>query len=245
MDLRGVENYFESGRLSAPEVLNAKATARHGGFLKELQRRVDRRNDFTGRSQVRDKERAEMERYFPGLTGKSAKTRSTTGPSKRPLRDLKDQPAAGPAKQTEREGRADFTGREEYDAALHALGAPGSISTARIVPRSTIAEEIKNSPEHRRLYEAAQDFQAIFIRMLLKSMRSTLDRKADILHGGRSQEIFEDMLYDEYSEVMSRQSTFQLSDMLYRQLAPGLGAPGVGAPPEGRSETGSKSGPPT
>jgi hypothetical protein len=50
----------------------------------------------------------------------------------------------------------------------------------------------KNSP----LFRVCQEFEAIFIKQMLNSMRRTVE-KAGLLEGGLAEEFFEDMLYDE------------------------------------------------
>lgn len=74
--------------------------------------------------------------------------------------------------------------------------------------------------EHKRLWDAAQEFQSLFINMMLKGMRSTLNPEADMLHGGRTQEIFEDMLYDERAKSYSKNAGFPLAEQIYLQMAP-------------------------
>ena len=103
----------------------------------------------------------------------------------------------------------------------------GDIASDRLLPKYDIKAETKADPERKRLYEASQEFQAIFVKMMLKAMRSTLNRKGDMLYGGQKQEIFEDMLYDEYSSSMSKNSGFGLADAMYRQLSSAL--PPVGS----------------
>lgn len=74
--------------------------------------------------------------------------------------------------------------------------------------------------EHKRLWQAAQEFQSLFINMMLKGMRSTLNPETDMLHGGRTQEIFEDMLYDERAKSYSKNAGFPLAEQIYLQMAP-------------------------
>jgi flagellar protein FlgJ len=86
-----------------------------------------------------------------------------------------------------------------------------------------IQAEIKADPERKKLYEASQEFQAIFLNQMLSAMRKTVNKDNDLLNGGRTQEIFEDFLYDEYAKSMSRQPGFTLSDEIYRQLSANMG----------------------
>jgi len=69
-----------------------------------------------------------------------------------------------------------------------------------------------------KIKQACSDFEAIFIKQMLDSMRKTVD-KTSLLGGGMAEEIFEDMIYDEYAKKMSNTGNFGLKDMLYRQLS--------------------------
>ncbi|MEQ9365998.1 MAG: rod-binding protein [Leptospirales bacterium] len=103
-------------------------------------------------------------------------------------------------------------------------GAPpavsaGQVSSAQLSQSANIQQEIASDPERKRLYNAALDFQGIFIGKMLKSMRGNLNPENDLLYGGNRQQIFEDMLYDEYSKSMSRSGGFDLADQMYVQLS--------------------------
>ena len=63
------------------------------------------------------------------------------------------------------------------------------------------------------LYEACQDFEAIFIKQMLNVMRQTV-HKSGMINGGAAEEIFEDMLYDEYAAKMARSAGFGLADTM-------------------------------
>lgn len=73
-------------------------------------------------------------------------------------------------------------------------------------------------PKKKELYNVALEFQSLFIKMMLNSMRSTLNKENDLLHGGRVQEIFEDMLYDEYAKTYSKTANLPLAKEIYLQL---------------------------
>jgi Rod binding domain-containing protein len=88
----------------------------------------------------------------------------------------------------------------------------GEKNAAMKVPKKTGVG--KNS----KLYRACQEFEAIFIKQMLNVMRKTVN-KAGLLDGGFAQEVFEDMLYDEYAKKMAEHAGFGLSDSLYRQLS--------------------------
>ncbi|MDA8408885.1 MAG: rod-binding protein [Treponema sp.] len=69
------------------------------------------------------------------------------------------------------------------------------------------------------LYKQCIDFESIFVKMMLKEMRATVDKSADIIGGGFAGDMYQDMLDDEYAKTMSKTAHFGLADDLYRQLA--------------------------
>ena len=83
-------------------------------------------------------------------------------------------------------------------------------SGARVAPN----QHIDRGSE---LYRQCQEFESLFVNMMLKEMRKTVD-KAGLLDGGQAEDIFQDMLYDEYSKDMTRAAGFGLSDQIYTQL---------------------------
>jgi Rod binding domain-containing protein len=69
------------------------------------------------------------------------------------------------------------------------------------------------------LYKVSQEFEAIFIKQMLNVMRKSVN-KTGLMDGGMAEEIFEDMLYDEYAQKMAESGSFGIADMIYRQLNP-------------------------
>ena len=70
-----------------------------------------------------------------------------------------------------------------------------------------------------KLYQACQDFQAVFIKQMLDTMRKTVDKSGGLIQPNEGEKVFEDMLYDEYSKKMSKSAGFDLADNLYKQMA--------------------------
>ena len=82
---------------------------------------------------------------------------------------------------------------------------------ARVAPGSAIDKK-------SALYEQCQQFESIFIKMMLGEMQKTVE-KSGLMDGGYAEEIFSDMLTDEYSKTMAKNANFGLADSLYRQLS--------------------------
>jgi Rod binding domain-containing protein len=68
-----------------------------------------------------------------------------------------------------------------------------------------------------RLYKVSQEFEAIFIKQMLNVMRKSVN-KTGLMDGGMAEEIFEDMLYDEYAQKMAETGSFGIANMIYKQL---------------------------
>ncbi|MDR3237433.1 MAG: rod-binding protein [Spirochaetia bacterium] len=80
-------------------------------------------------------------------------------------------------------------------------------------------ESIKDKEAYKeKLMDACHDMEAIFISKMLKEMRKNVD-KSEWLHGGFAEEIFEDMLYDEYAKQVSRNADMGLAKMLYNEMS--------------------------
>ena len=75
----------------------------------------------------------------------------------------------------------------------------------------------KYDEEKNRLRKVSEDFEALMINQMLKEMRKTVN-KSGLLDGGMSEQIFEDMLYDEYAKEFSKTKTFGLADIIYNQM---------------------------
>ncbi len=68
------------------------------------------------------------------------------------------------------------------------------------------------------LFKASKDFEALFIKQMLNVMRKTVP-KDGILEGGFAEDIFEDMLYDEYAKKMADTARFGIAETIYNQYS--------------------------
>lgn len=78
-------------------------------------------------------------------------------------------------------------------------------------------QDLNNSDQ--KLKKAVSDFSAVFLKMMFKSMRSTLPENK-YLDGGYAEEVFTDMMDKEVSKLGSGQSTFKnLNKVMFEQLS--------------------------
>ena len=73
-----------------------------------------------------------------------------------------------------------------------------------------------NAQRRQELRQAAQAFEAVFIRQLIGSMRSA--RLAEDMFGSQATEQFRDMADSRLADTMSQQGTFGVADMLLAQF---------------------------
>ncbi|VFQ46362.1 rod-binding protein [Desulfoluna butyratoxydans] len=80
-----------------------------------------------------------------------------------------------------------------------------------------------NDPEKKKLKEACQNFEAIFVSQMLKEMRPQGDDP--IFGGSHGRKIYESMQDEQMAEhLTSQRSPLGVGDLLYRQLVEKLDA---------------------
>ncbi len=83
--------------------------------------------------------------------------------------------------------------------------------------QGTPATGTHRRPINTALMNASIEMESLLVGNMLKAMRKTVP-KNEWLHGGQAEEIFEDMLYDEYAMSLSRNSNLGIARMIYDQL---------------------------
>ncbi len=77
----------------------------------------------------------------------------------------------------------------------------------------------KGAQKDKKLWNTCVEMESLFVNQMFKEMRHTI-HKTGWLHGGHAEEIFEDMLYNEYSLKVSKNSKLGLAKMIYDQMSP-------------------------
>ncbi|TGN19290.1 rod-binding protein [Leptospira idonii] len=95
---------------------------------------------------------------------------------------------------------------------------PGRFSSSQLTVTQNIREEISNDPYRKKLYDASVEFESVFVKMMLKEMKNSV-QKEKLIDGGYAEEIFEDMLYDEYSKEISKNESLGLAEQIYKQMS--------------------------
>lgn len=90
--------------------------------------------------------------------------------------------------------------------------------------RNQVTLELPDGDSRTRLEAVAKEFESLFAKQMLDSMRDTLNPDDDMFNGGMAQDIFEDMLYEEYARMLSQEGGLGIADMIVQQFE-GAGAP--------------------
>ncbi len=69
---------------------------------------------------------------------------------------------------------------------------------------------------NRDLKKATDGFEELFVHKMLQVMRKSVP-KTNLLFGGRGEEIFQDMLDENYSKIITKSKAFGLSRVIYEQ----------------------------
>lgn len=112
----------------------------------------------------------------------------------------------------------------QIDAAmLQYNNKPLRVPSGAAQVQATGARVADNAPidKKSKLFEQCREFESIFVKMMLKEMRNSVDKQDSLLSGGWAEDIYSDMLDDEYSKSLAKNAGFGLADQLYKQLARG------------------------
>ena len=111
------------------------------------------------------------------------------------------------------------TGKSFRDELKSTISAQiqGKISSSSITYPSTIREEVANDPYKKKIYNSSVEFESLFVKNMLNEMKKSI-HKTKLIDGGHAEEIFEDMLYDEYAKMMSGNGKIGLAEQVYEHL---------------------------
>ena len=115
-----------------------------------------------------------------------------------------------------------------YQTKINAGGGQAESKLKRLEPSggfdNAVSDAINSgkknvmNKQQKKLWDTCIEAESLFVGKMLKEMRKTVD-KGEWLHGGYAEEIFEDMLYDEYSLQVSKNSNFGMAKLLYNELS--------------------------
>lgn len=74
-----------------------------------------------------------------------------------------------------------------------------------------------DSYNKKNLKDVSREFESLFLNLVLKSMRQTID-KSKLMDGGHAEKLYQGMLDSEYAKIMSKMDHTGLGAMIEKQL---------------------------
>lgn len=78
-------------------------------------------------------------------------------------------------------------------------------------------QSAKGVQDTGKIKKVAEEFESVFLEIVLRSMRNTVD-SSGLMSGGNAGEIYQSMLDGEYSKMMSGTHEVGLADSIEKQL---------------------------
>ncbi len=104
-----------------------------------------------------------------------------------------------------------------YPNLLQSSEAQKSMLAQQGISSSDSAEALRGLEENQEgLKKAASAFEGIFINLLFKEMRKTVNQEEGILPPSHTLSIFQEMLDEEISGQLSKQGAFGIADSVVR-----------------------------
>lgn len=73
------------------------------------------------------------------------------------------------------------------------------------------------TPEQKKLWQAAKDFEGVMLGLVFKQMQAS--QGGDMLGGGAANRTWKDMLNEERAKSLAQHGGLGLADAIYQQLA--------------------------
>ncbi|MBN8218193.1 MAG: rod-binding protein [Spirochaetes bacterium] len=73
---------------------------------------------------------------------------------------------------------------------------------------------LKNPKEQLR--RVSEEMESLFVKMMYSAMKKTVHKEEGMLHGGQAEEVFDDMLTEEYSRRFAKSRSFGIADVIYK-----------------------------
>lgn len=82
---------------------------------------------------------------------------------------------------------------------------------------SELLDQAFKDKDDKKLYKTCQDLESVFLAKMFESMRSTIP-ESKFMPKSFATQTFESMMFDEYSQLISKTNSLGIADMIYRQL---------------------------
>jgi peptidoglycan hydrolase FlgJ len=92
-------------------------------------------------------------------------------------------------------------------------------SIARALQPETAKQAVDQGKVLKRVREASEDFESLFVTQMYQAMRRTAP-PTELFGNTRDEELFRDLLDQEFAKTAAQSRSFGLGEALYEQMAP-------------------------
>ncbi|MEZ7891659.1 MAG: rod-binding protein [Candidatus Wallbacteria bacterium] len=86
------------------------------------------------------------------------------------------------------------------------------------INKITTDKSLSRDEKLEKLKDAAKDFESIFVHSLIKTMRSSVP-KDGLISGGNAENIYQDMLDEQYSKIIVKRADMGIAKNIYEQFS--------------------------
>lgn len=108
-------------------------------------------------------------------------------------------------------------GESKLENRLKSAAGAGNGSFDRVL-KNAMTKHAPETRQEKKLWDTCIEMESLFVGKMLKEMRNSVP-KNEWLHGGFAEDIFQDMLYDEYAMKLSKNSKLGIGSLLYDELS--------------------------
>ena len=104
---------------------------------------------------------------------------------------------------------------------LMSLGSAGMQAESAKLQQMKAAYMNPADKDHKKLKQAAQEFESVFVQQMLDAMDKTVNREDSVLGGGSAEDYFRGMLNEQVAKSISTRqggSGFGLAESIYQQM---------------------------
>ncbi|BDU50228.1 rod-binding protein [Haliovirga abyssi] len=82
--------------------------------------------------------------------------------------------------------------------------------------------DVPKTKQEKALKKTTEEFESIFLKMMMDEMDKTVDRKNSMFYGGNAEDVFRGMLNQKRADSWSKSGGVGLAKVMYEQLSKGL-----------------------
>jgi len=98
-----------------------------------------------------------------------------------------------------------------------AAAGDGAAEKARLLQRQAGGAAVVSEKQRQQAKKVAQDFEGLFVGMMMKTMRETI-AKDKLTGGGHGEDVYRSLLDQQYTEAVVKRGGFGLAKMIEKDI---------------------------